>query len=45
MKIALSDLKLNQLDIVHAGDQTFPLSRQVRAVSFERILKDLKPLL
>ena len=45
MRIAISDLKLKQLDIIHAGDQTFQLSRQVRAVAFSRLLKDLKPLL
>jgi len=45
MRNALSDLKLSHLDIIHAGDQTFPLSRQARAVSFSRLLKDLKPLL
>jgi predicted AAA+ superfamily ATPase len=45
MRNAISDLKLNQLDIIHAGDQTFPLSRQVRAISFSRLLNDLKPLL
>jgi predicted AAA+ superfamily ATPase len=44
MRIALSDLKLSHLDIIHAGDQTFPLSRQVRGVSFSRLLNDLKPL-
>ena len=44
MRNAISDLKLSQLDIIHAGDQTFPLSRQVRAVSCSRLLKDLKPL-
>lgn len=45
MRNALSDLKLSHLDIIHAGDHTFPLSRQVRAVSFSSLLNDLKPLL
>ena len=45
MHNTLLDLKLSRLDIMHAGDQTFPLSRQARAVSFSRLLKDLKPLL
>lgn len=44
MRNALSDLKLSRIDLVHAGEQTFPLSRQMRAVSFSRLLKDLKPL-
>ena len=34
MRNAVSDLKLSQLDIIHAGDQTFQMSRQVRAISF-----------
>ena len=45
MRNAISDLKLSQIDIIHAGDQTFPLSRQVRAVSSSRLLTDLKSLL
>jgi hypothetical protein len=45
MRNAMSDLKLKQLDIIHAGDQTFQLSRQVRAVAFSKLLIDLKPLL
>jgi predicted AAA+ superfamily ATPase len=45
MRNAISDLRLKQLDIIHAGDQTFLLSRQVRAIAFSRLLIDLKPLL
>ncbi len=26
------------------GDRTFPLARNIRAVSLERLLKDVKPL-
>jgi len=42
--IALQDLKLNRLDIIHAGDHTFPLADKVRAVAFERLLDDIPPL-
>lgn len=42
--VALSDLKLKRLDIIHAGDQTFPLAKRVRAVSIGRISEDLHPL-
>ena len=44
MLAALEDLKLQSLDVVHAGDETFPLAERVRAVALSRLLKDLKPL-
>ena len=44
MRIALEDLRLSSLDVVHAGDQTFPLREGIRALSLKRILTDLKPL-
>jgi predicted AAA+ superfamily ATPase len=44
MKHALEDLKLTQLDIIHAGDHTFPLTEKIRAVSLSRLLQDVKPL-
>jgi predicted AAA+ superfamily ATPase len=44
MRSALEDLRLTRLDVVHAGRDTFPLARRVRAVAARRILEDLKPL-
>ena len=44
MRNALSDLKLQRLDVIHAGEDTFPMDKRVRAVAFPRLLKDLKPL-
>ena len=44
MRIALSDLKLNRLDIIHAGDKSFPLSKHIRAVSFTDLFDALKPM-
>lgn len=44
MGIAMSDLKLNRLDVIHVGDETFPLGRQMRAVAINRILDDISPL-
>lgn len=44
MKNAISDLKLKQLDVLHAGDETFQLAKNVRAVAVSRLLKDIKPL-
>ena len=41
---ALADLGLTRLDIIHAGDQTFPLAKRVRAVAIERLLHDVSPL-
>ena len=44
MRAALSDLGLSHIDVIHAGDETFPLAREIRAVSAKRIWKDLSPL-
>ena len=44
MRHALADLKLQRLDVIHAGDATFPLAERVRAVACSRLLRDLKPL-
>ena len=44
MRSALSDLKLERLDIVHAGDTTFSLSEKIRAVAFSRLVQDLNPI-
>lgn len=44
MRNALTDLGLKSLDVIHAGDQTFPLEKKVRAVAFSRLLDDLQPL-
>ena len=44
MRVALSDLKLEQLDVIHAGDSTFPIAPKIRAVAARRILQDVQPL-
>ena len=41
MHSALNDLKLKSLDVVHAGEHTFPLTRGVRAVAASRLRTDL----
>ena len=43
MHIALRDLRLSRLDVVHAGKDTFPLSSDVRALAAGRLLENLKP--
>lgn len=42
MRSALSDLKLDHIDIIHSGEYTFALSEKVRAVSINRLLTDSK---
>lgn len=44
MRSAMHDLKLNSLTVVHAGDQTFPLSQHVKAVGFRDLLNAVRPL-
>lgn len=44
MKEAMADLSLTRLDVVHAGEKTFPLAESVRALAARRILDDLQPL-
>ncbi|MBI2071532.1 MAG: ATP-binding protein [Gemmatimonadetes bacterium] len=44
MRIALDDLKLDRIDVLHAGRETFRLAERVRAVSTYRIWADLSPL-
>jgi len=44
MRSAIHDLKLKTLTVVHAGDQTFPLSQNVQAVAFRDVLNAVKPL-
>jgi predicted AAA+ superfamily ATPase len=43
MRSALQDLQLTRLDVVHAGSETFPLAKKIRAVAAERVLDDLGP--
>ncbi len=44
MHNALSDLKLDQLYVLHAGEHTFPLSKRIKAVAFTNLFKDVEPL-
>jgi len=43
MRIALSDLGLRRMDVIHAGKSTFPLAKDIRAVPLARIRDDLTP--
>jgi predicted AAA+ superfamily ATPase len=44
MRSALADLKLDSLDVVHAGDRTFDLAPRIRAVALSRLLLDVPSL-
>lgn len=44
MHSALRDLKLDRLDVVHAGDHTYPLAERARALALKRLYEDLDPL-
>lgn len=44
MHIALADLRLERLDVIHTGDDTYPLTDKIRAVALRRVLDDVAPL-
>ncbi|MFI5381885.1 MAG: ATP-binding protein [Tepidisphaerales bacterium] len=44
MRAALADLRLSELVVVHAGQNTFKLAADVRAVALSRLLDDIRPL-
>jgi predicted AAA+ superfamily ATPase len=44
MRIAMDDLHLNAIDIIHAGANTYQLAPQIRAVSAIRVLEDIARL-
>jgi predicted AAA+ superfamily ATPase len=44
MQVAMRDLKLDSLDVVHAGRETFPLTSGIRAVGLSRLLVDIPPI-
>ena len=44
MHVAMEDLRLRRLWVVHAGERAFDLTRQIRALPLSRVLEELKPL-
>ena len=44
MRIAMADLGLHRLDVIHTGADTYPLARDIRAVAVDRLQTDLSPL-
>ncbi len=43
MRSAIENLRLDQLDVVHVGDHTFPLADGIRAVAMSRLHLDVAP--
>lgn len=44
MRHALDDLKLNRIDVIHAGEHTYMMAKRIRAVALIRLLDDIRPL-
>ncbi len=44
MRTAGADLRLQRLDVIHGGRETFPLTDRIRAVPLERVWSDVSPL-
>ena len=44
MQSAMADLKLDALTVVHAGQQSFPMGRRVRAVAWHDLIDEIRPL-
>ncbi len=44
MHAARESLGLDRIDVIHAGEYTFHVSKDIRAVAFARLLEDVSPL-
>jgi predicted AAA+ superfamily ATPase len=44
MRSAPEDLRLDGIDVIHAGNRTFDVARGIRAVALPRVLIDIQPL-
>lgn len=44
MRIAMEDLRLGDLVVVHGGRESFPMGKGIRALALGRVLDDLPPL-
>jgi hypothetical protein len=44
MRHAVEDLKLNKLDVIHAGDESYPMAAKIRAVALKNMLADVRPM-
>ena len=44
MRIAMADLELDQLTVIHAGKECWPMADKMRAVAATRLLEEISPL-
>jgi predicted AAA+ superfamily ATPase len=44
MRTALADLKLRRLFVIHAGEHSFDMAKDIRAIAVSQLLDELKPL-
>jgi predicted AAA+ superfamily ATPase len=44
MHVAMADLRLDQLDVIYPGEETFAMGERMRAVGLRRLLIDVEPL-
>jgi len=44
MKIAMDDLNLRRLYVVHAGDKSYQMAKNIYAIASKNIVKELNPL-
>ena len=44
MRVAIDDLGLSQLYLVHAGEDCYPLAENIRALPANRLVDELRPL-
>jgi len=44
MRVALEDLGLKRLHVIHPGPRTYPMSRNIQAISFRDLEKVITPL-
>lgn len=44
MRTAMADLRLDRLEVIYPGDETFPIADKVRAVGIARVWSDIRPL-
>jgi hypothetical protein len=41
MHLAIHDLSLDSIDVIHTGDATYPLGKGIRALSISRVNAEL----
>ena len=44
MRIALADLELDRIEVVHPGDECWPLAARIRALGLSRLQEEVEPL-